>query len=221
MKRITGLLAVAAALYLSGCSKDRAKPASDTSASQQAQSGAPERNQPRRNAGPGPLAGRHQPPMDRQRPPEGGPRGGQDRRAQFDTDGDGQLSDEERTAMKESMQAEREARRAEQMAKFDTDGDGKFSDAERAVMRTERMQNMVTKLDADGDGKVSQAELEARRDGKRGGNRPPMDFAAADTDHDGALSAEELGAAMPDRGDRGGFRRHDRDEPDAPDAPTP
>lgn len=184
---------------------------------------APARNVPSRDFSPGPLAGsdgerpeRVRPP-DRMQPPDRGDQQGRggggtwnDRRAEYDTDGDGQLSDEERETMKEARRAERDARREEMVAKYDADGDGQLSDAERAVMKTERVQGMVDRLDGDGDGKLTQAELEDGRGGGRRGRRgPPIDFATADTDHDGSLSADELGAAMPDRGP-GGFRR----EPD-------
>ena len=62
-------------------------------------------------------------------------RGDTDRRAQlleqFDTDGDGTLSDAER-------QAAREARRAELLEKYDADDDGTLSDAEREAAREAR-----------------------------------------------------------------------------------
>ena len=210
------LLGLAAAAAIAGCSKDSAKPAAGTSAGSQAVAGSANGEEPHRNGGPGPLAGRRGDRPDRDHGPGddlGGPGGGwADRRAQFDTDGDGQLSDDERAAMKASMQAEREQRRQDMIAKFDKDGDGQLSDDEKLAMKTERAQGMVTHLDSDGDGKVSQAELDAAGGGRHG---PPIDFAAADTDHDGALSAAELAAAMPDRhrGDHGG------DDKNAPPAP--
>ena len=49
----------------------------------------------------------------------------------YDKDGDGKLSEEERTAMQTEMKAAREARQKEMLAKFDKDGDGKLSDEER------------------------------------------------------------------------------------------
>jgi hypothetical protein len=221
MTRISGrlpriALVLAATAGVAACHKDSAKPADKTSAGTQA-SGRADDEAPHRNVGPGPLGGRRTAPPPRQGPPEDR-RGGawSDRRAEFDTDGDGQLSADEHAAMKDAMQAEREQRRADMMAKFDKDADGQISDEERTAMRAERVQGMVTHLDTDQDGKVSQAELEA----DHGGRRRPIDFAAADTDHDGALTAAELQAVMPDRGGRGGFREHDRDAPpDDPDAP--
>jgi hypothetical protein len=51
----------------------------------------------------------------------------------FDTDGDGVLSTEERKAFNESDHGKR---RAEAIAKYDTDGNGKLSDDERKAART-------------------------------------------------------------------------------------
>jgi len=50
---------------------------------------------------------------------------------QYDTDGDGTLSDTEKTAMEE-------ARKAEFIKKFDTDGDGSLSDAEKEAAEAQR-----------------------------------------------------------------------------------
>lgn len=81
----------------------------------------------------------------------------------FDKDGDGKLSDEERTAMRTEM----EAKRAEDMKKFDTDGDGKLSPDERKAMR-EAMQlkykALIEKYDANKDGKLDPEERKAAAD---------------------------------------------------------
>lgn len=74
---------------------------------------------------------------------------------QFDKDGDGRLSESEKTAMKAAME--------ERKALADTDGDGKVSDAEREAVR----EKMMKRLDADGDGKVSEAERKAAREQHR------------------------------------------------------
>lgn len=61
--------------------------------------------------------------------------GGADREElmkRFDTDGDGELNDEERQAMRETMRAEWEARMLEE---FDADGDGELSEEERQKAR--------------------------------------------------------------------------------------
>ena len=107
------------------------------------------------------------------------------RRAEFvqrhDTDGDGELSREERRAVK---QARRERIRAE----FDVDGDGELSEEERTSLRDarrarrdERRAQVLQCFDADGDGELSAEERQTlrealpRRPGKRqrrGGDRP-------------------------------------------------
>jgi hypothetical protein len=112
----------------------------------------------------------------------------------------------------------RDDRRQQMMQQFDKDGDGQLSDDERAAMKAARAQDMFQRLDADGDGKVTQAELDAAP----GRGRRMIDLATADTDHDGALSAAELTAAMPDRhGGPGGWHGHDHGDDDgsASDAP--
>jgi len=85
---------------------------------------------------------------------------------QFDKDGDGTLSDQEKADMKAEWQTRREARRKEMLAKFDKDGDGALSDQEKAEARTARAAEMRKKifaeLDKDADGKVSAAEVVAR-----------------------------------------------------------
>ena len=53
---------------------------------------------------------------------------------EFDKDGDGKLSDEEKAAMK----AARAEHKQEMLKKFDSDGDGKLSDPEREAMRAAR-----------------------------------------------------------------------------------
>ncbi len=56
----------------------------------------------------------------------------------FDTDGDGQLNDEERAAAEKHIKAyrkDREGRRRDMHERFDANGDGQIDDAERAAMR--------------------------------------------------------------------------------------
>ena len=224
MKRAAWIALVLAAL--AGCKK--------SSESKPAASDRPERDVPQRDFRAGPLAGtdrpeREVPPPRREVPdrdpgagapaePGAGPsvpgtrQGWKQRREEFDTDGDGSLSDDERAAMRDEMRAERDARRAERMAQFDSNGDGQLDENERAAMKAERVQGMVDRLDQDGDGKLTQAELDAARAGRAGGRggRGPgrgIDFATADSNGDGVLDADELGAAMPER------RRRDGDGP--------
>ena len=60
----------------------------------------------------------------------------------FDTDGDGQLNEDEKKALKESWvtkQKKKNAdRRARFISKYDTDGDGKLSDEEKQAARDAR-----------------------------------------------------------------------------------
>jgi len=88
---------------------------------------------------------------------------------QFDKDGDGKLSDEERTAMQEAGRARREAMQKEMLAKYDTDKDGKLSDEERAKARADREAEMLKKYDTDGDGKLSDEEKAKMPKGPRFG----------------------------------------------------
>jgi hypothetical protein len=59
---------------------------------------------------------------------------------EYDKDGDGKLSDTERTAMMEAMKAKREAQMKADLEKYDANKDGKLSDEERAkIPASERM----------------------------------------------------------------------------------
>lgn len=102
--------------------------------------------------------------------------------AEFDTDGDGKLTGDERTAARAAMQAKREEVRAANLAKFDTNKDGTLSQEERQAMR----QAMIAKFDTDGDGKLSPEEREAagpelrqrprgERQRRGGEGRPPRE----------------------------------------------
>lgn len=75
----------------------------------------------------------------------------------FDKDGNGELSQEERMAMREAM----EARHKDKFKEFDTDGDGKLSEQEREKMREARKAEFLKKFDTDGDGKLSEEERKA------------------------------------------------------------
>lgn len=101
---------------------------------------------------------------------------------QFDTNGDGQLDQAERQAVREHMQANRpEGRRGP--AEFDTDGDGKLNKAERAAAdaalreRATGNERVMQRFDTDGDGNLSDAEWkkarkamrDRMREGRRGG----------------------------------------------------
>jgi hypothetical protein len=80
---------------------------------------------------------------------------------EFDKDGDGKLSAEERTTMRETIKARMEERRKQMLEKFDEDKDGELSPAEREKAREARRAEMLEKFDKDGDGKLSAEERAA------------------------------------------------------------
>ena len=133
------------------------------------------------------------------------------RLAQFDADGDGILSEEERDAMRRSF-------REQMLARLDTDGDGRVSrDERRAAGRerfeqSERGQELMRQFDADGDGVLNEAEqaamdahLAEEREAQRE-ERRARDLERYDLDGDGELSREERQAQQDERrGQRDGF----------------
>ncbi len=99
----------------------------------------------------------------------------QKRLKQFDTDGDGKLSREERGKLREELQAQRDERRQEKLNNYDLDGDGKLSDEERGQAKSDRQakkqekreqkrQELLEKYDTDGDGELSDEERETMRE---------------------------------------------------------
>ena len=76
--------------------------------------------------------------------------------AKFDKDGDGKLSEEERTEAKAAM-AER---KAAFIAKHDTNNDGKLDKDEKKAAR----EAIISKFDTDKDGKLSAEERKAARE---------------------------------------------------------
>lgn len=85
----------------------------------------------------------------------------------FDKDKDGQLSDDEKNAMKAEMLAKMEARKAKVLEKYDLDKDGKLSDTEKATLKADmdaRRLALIEKYDADKDGKLGVKEMQAARD---------------------------------------------------------
>lgn len=112
--------------------------------------------------------------------------------AQFDKDGDGTLSDEERRAMMEQM-------RAEWRARMDKNGDGEVDADERldAMLESGRGRRLAERFDADGDGTLSDAERQALKDSmaQREAEREQRRIDRYDQDGDGVLSPEEEAAA--------------------------
>lgn len=115
-----------------------------------------------------------------------------DRMNDFDADGDGILSEEERNAMRQAM-------RDEWMARMDLDGDGELSREERNAARqamfenSDRGQEMMRRFDADGNGVLDegeQAAMEAYQQEQRD-QRRQQELARYDSDGDGELSRQE------------------------------
>lgn len=91
---------------------------------------------------------------------------------EFDKDGDGKLSEDERKAMREAMEARMKERRQKMLEKYDADGDGKLSEEEIAKARADRQAEMLKKYDKDGDGKISEEERAAIPPAERGPGGP-------------------------------------------------
>lgn len=139
---------------------------------------------------------------------QGGWGGMMERMTEFDLDGDGILSDEERREMMRAL-------RAEWLERFDLDGDGELSREERMAMRqamfeqSDRGQELMRRFDADGNGvldETEQAEMGAYQLEQREQRRAEQ-LARFDTDGDGQISRDERQTqreAQQDRG--GGFR---------------
>ncbi|MBU2937439.1 MULTISPECIES: EF-hand domain-containing protein [Pacificibacter] len=126
----------------------------------------------------------------------------------FDTNGDGQVTQEEMDAHK-----------AARFAETDTDGNGSLSAEEmaaaakgkKAERQTKRIEKMISRMDTDGDGEVSAAEMDAMA------KKSP--FERLDTNGDGVLSAEEFAAGhhghskgKGGKHHKGGDHDHDSDD---------
>lgn len=127
--------------------------------------------------------------------------------ARFDLDGDGELNEEERQAMREAMRAEREAQRERWLLeRYDKNGDGVLSDDERAQadaerdemrrrmeeLEAQRQARLLAEFDADGDGVLSPDEQRTARQAQREwaeAQRAEL-FARFETDENGRLTAD-------------------------------
>lgn len=129
----------------------------------------------------------------------------------FDENGDRQLSDEERAAMVDALEARCERIRANVLEKFDADGDGKLSEAEREAAREAfrakmqaKYQELLAKYDANNSGQlelIERAKIRADVIAALKAKRAEL-IAKYDTDGDGKLSTEEalpLRQAIQDR----------------------
>ena len=89
----------------------------------------------------------------------------------FDTNNDGELSEEEKAAMKKAMEERREAGKAKMLERFDTNKDGKLSEEERnaareamAKKRKEIRDAVLAEFDKNGNGKLDEDEREGVRE---------------------------------------------------------
>jgi len=101
----------------------------------------------------------------------------------FDSDGNGELSAEERKEARTAM-------RQHFLGKHDTDGDGELSEVERKAAKAAMRQRFVEKHDTDGDGELSEEE---RRNAKEQHNQKLL--SKFDANGDGSLSKEERAEA--------------------------
>ncbi|MCD6364802.1 MAG: hypothetical protein J7M14_02900 [Planctomycetes bacterium] len=118
----------------------------------------------------------------------------------YDTDKDGKLSDEERQAAFQQMQAES---RQNMIDRYDTDADGKLSRQERRAMRREQRAPWndavrrwsLRDFDTNGDGELDEQEKAATAAFSRKfaemGKSLRIDLRMSDIDGDGKVSPEE------------------------------
>ena len=139
--------------------------------------------------------------------------GGNSRLAEFDADGDGTLSEEER----EAARAAREEARQAIIDEFDADGDGVLNEEERAAAKEARQAERAAAREArfaeidgeEGDGEITQEELQAALP-DASEERVAAVLARYDADENGTVSLEEfVNPTRPDRGSRarGGVRK--------------
>ncbi len=139
---------------------------------------------------------------------------------EFDTDGDGKLSDAEREAMmkkiREQAQARREAYEKALLEKYDADGDGQLSDEEKQTARAKesearRQRWLLRRFDKDGDGQLSAEETAAKDEAVKRWQKRREEWAQRreemkkrilekyDADGDGELNDAERKAFRDDR----------------------
>lgn len=131
----------------------------------------------------------------------------------FDKNGDGQLDEEERNAMRESFGGMRGqggpggpggSNREEMMKRFDKNGDGQLDEEERNAMRETTRQEMLKRFDKNGDGEIDDEERNAMRE-SFGGQRG-QGFGERGTSGDRSADGQQ-GERAP--GERGGRRQRE------------
>jgi Ca2+-binding EF-hand superfamily protein len=125
------------------------------------------------------------------------------RLAQFDSNGDGELDEEERARLLQARAARGNARNLEF---FDSDGDGELNEDELAMKEqaqrdiiADRATRILGESDADNNGFISQSEVESSAPRMR---RLLQNFEEVDSDGDEQVSPEELQEAMLARRER-------------------
>ena len=83
----------------------------------------------------------------------------------YDTNKDGQLSDQEKTALRADMKAKHEQMKKEMLTKFDTNKDGKLDDAERQAAKNARQEERFKQVGTDSDAQISLSEFKAGHHG--------------------------------------------------------
>jgi len=148
---------------------------------------------------------------------------------QFDTDGDGQLSDAERTAAKAAHEQRRADGRQRMLERFDADGDGQLSDSERREAHQSFQGQRSQGPRGQGDRLEGPRDQDGTIHGRRGQpaqfgdpQRPSREqiLRHFDADGDGQLSESERQAAreqlsqrrdqQSERGRRDGFQGEQR-----------
>ncbi len=128
-------------------------------------------------------------------PPDGRRGWNRDAKAEFDKDGDGKLSEEEKRDYLDHV-------RKENLRKYDKDGDGKLSPEERKQIERDNLeerrrhmeeQHMLRRFDKDGDGRLSSEEkAEAEKERQRIEK-------LMDSNGDGQITPEERRAFLKER----------------------
>ena len=89
----------------------------------------------------------------------------------FDTNGDGQLSDAEKSAAKAAFEARRAERKAAMLAKFDANRNGTIDPAEKQAAHDQRVAERFARMDANRDGAITLDEMKAAKGGRHHGGR--------------------------------------------------